>query len=203
MAVPAAPYASSDDVAALVPQLIRGASDFTADTPIPITKVTKFIGWVSAQMDMAFAAVGFIVPYQEISGEDWSTAQTHALELMASFGVAGLLVGPVIKPAPAMGRESGKSDNSFTMAYKSFLESIPINGAGFRMDYHPGSKAEQFCRYPRGPVTDHLLGYFDGTSVQTTDEYTRTVQTIRKVYAVDNVWPLDHLKSARDTLLAG
>lgn len=202
MAIPVSPYASSDDVAALVPQLIHAADDFTATTPIALVTVTKFIGWVSAQMDMAFAAVGFVVPYQEISGEDWITAQTHTLELMASFGVAGLLVGPVIKPAPAMGRQSGKSDNSFTASYKMFLESIAMNGAGFRMDYHPGSKAEQFCRYPRGPVTDHLLGYIDKTNYQTTDEYTATIETIRQVYTVNNVYPLDHLKAARDTLLA-
>ncbi len=202
MATPVSPYCKSDDVAALVPQLIHNAADFTATTPIAVATVTKFIGWISAQIDMAFAAVGFIVPYQEISGETWPTAQNHALELMTSFGVAGLLVGPVVKPAPAMGRESGKSDNSFTTAYKEFLNSIPINGAGFRMNYHPGSDAEKMCRYPRGPLTDHLLGYFDMTSVQTVDEYTNTIKTMRRVYAVDNVWPLDHMKSARDTLLA-
>lgn len=202
MALPVAPYCKTDDVAALVPQLIHAATDFTTTTPITRAKVVKFIGWVSAEIDMAFSAVGFIVPYQVISGETWPTAQNHALELMTSFGVAGLLVGPVIKPAPAMGRDSGKSDNSFTTAYREFLNSIPTNGAGFRMNYHPGSKAEQMCRYPRGPVTDHLLGYFDMTSVQTLDEYTNTVKTVRRVYAVDNVWPLDHLKSARDILLA-
>lgn len=202
MATPVSPYCKSDDVAALVPQLIHGADDFTATTPIAVATVTKFIGWISAQIDMAFAAVGFMVPYQEISGETWPTAQNHALELMTSFGVAGLLVGPVVKPAPAMGRDSGKSDNSFTTAYKEFLNSIPINGAGFRMNYHPGSVAERMCRYPRGPLTDHLLGYFDTTSVQTVDEYTNTIKTMRRVYAADNVWPLDHMKSARDTLLA-
>ena len=202
MATPVSPYCKTDDVAALVPQLIHAATDFTATTPITSSTVTKFIGWVSAEIDLSFSATGFIVPYQVISGETWPTAQTHALELMTSFGVAGLLVGPVIKPAPAMGRESGKSDNSFTTSYKEFLKSIPLNGAGFRMNYHPGSGAEQICRYPRGPVTDHLLGYFDATSVQTLDEYTNVIKTMRRVHAVDNVWPLDHLKSARDTLLA-
>jgi hypothetical protein len=202
MTTPNAPYCKTDDVAALVPQLIHAASDFTASTAIPAIRVTKFIGWVSSQIDLAFAAVGFFVPYQVISGEAWPIAQTHALELMTSFGVAGLLVGPVIKPAPAMGNQSGKSENAFTASYTEFLRSIPENGAGFRMNYHPGSKAEQMCRYPRGPVTDHLLGYLDPTDYQTVTEYTAVIETVRQIYGVGNVFPLDHLKSVRDTLLA-
>lgn len=200
--MPIAPYCKTDDVAAVVPQLLRGATDFSAETTIKRVQVTKFIGWVSSAIDMAFARPGFIVPYQEIAGETWPAAQTHMLELMTSFGVAGMLVGPVIKPAPASGREGGKSDNWYTATYKEFLASIPIDGAGFRMNYHPGSKAEQMCRYPRGPVTDYLLGYFDNTSVQTITEYTEVVETIRRVNVVSGVWPLDHLKSVRDTLLA-
>lgn len=203
MAEPIAPYCKSDDVAALMPQLLRAGTDFSTSTTPTRVVVNKFIGWVSSEIDMKFASVGYVVPYQAISGEDWPIAQTHMLELMCSFGVAGMIVGPVVKPAPAMGKSSGKSDNAFTATYKSFLESIPISGAGFRMDYHPGSHAEQLCRYPHGPTTDHLEGYIDTTRFQTTWEYTAVVDAVRDAYSIPSGVPwFDHLRIKRNTLLA-
>jgi hypothetical protein len=203
MAAPTSPYCEPADVAAIVPQLIHMSSDFSTETNPTRMTVLKFIKWKSSQIDMAFASLGFYVPYEEISGESWPDAQTYMLELMTSFGVAGMIVGPVVKPAPAMGRESGRSENAFTAAYNSFLESIPVNAAGFRMNYRPATKAEKICRTARGPITDHLLGYIDPTRFQTVDEYTVMIEGLRTLYGIKDSWlPWDHLKTRRDTVLA-
>jgi len=202
MTAPTAPYCLSTDVAALVFQMINGASDFSTQTVPTKVSVSKFIGWVASEIDQAFASVGYVVPYQEISGETWPTSQTTMLELMNSFGAAGWVAGPVVKPAPAMGRDSGRSDNFYTAAYKEFLRSIPVNGAGFRMSYRAGSKAEQFCRDPRGPTTDHLEGYLDPTRFQSVSEYTTMIENLRTAYGIDiGGLPWDHLKTKRDALL--
>lgn len=201
MAAPSAPYCESADVAVLTPQLVDAATDFSTSTTPTRVVVSRFIRWVSSQIDMKFASLGFYVPYEEISGETWPDAQTYLLELMTGFGVAGMIVGPVIKPAPAMGRDSGKSDNAFTLAFKSFLESIPVDAAGFRMNYRVGSKAEQICRTRRGPITDYLLGYIDPTRFQTVDEYTATIIELRERYAIGTTTPnWDHLERLRNTL---
>lgn len=203
MTTPTSPYCTSADVAALVPQLIHAGIDFsTATQPVKVV-VDRFITWIAGQINQAFSSVGYYVPFQEISGETWQDSQTAMLELMNSFGAAGLITGPVVKPAPAMGRDSGRSDNFYTAAYKEFLDSIKLNGAGFRANYRAATKAEDFCRTARGPITDHLLGYFDPTRFQTVGEYTNMIETIREVYGVEvQAFPWDHLKTLRNTLLA-
>jgi len=203
MAAPASPYCTSAQVAVLVPQLVRNAADFGNDTQPTKAIVTAFIGWKASEINMRFASVGYIVPLQAISGEDWPNDQTNVLALMNAMAVAGMIVGPVIKPAPAMGRDGGIKDNGFIAAYKDFLALIKQNGSGFRANYHVGSQAEQFCRYPAGPTTDYLEGYLDPTRFQTTGEYTSMIQAIRSDYSIsigNLAW--DHLKAARDSLLA-
>jgi hypothetical protein len=202
MAAPTAPYCGTDDVAALVPQIVRSASDFSAETTPTKAAVTKLLTWCSAEIDHTFASVGFYVPYEEISGESWNTAQTYMLELMNAIGTAGMIVGPVIKPAPAMGSQRGSTDNNLLASYKNFLQSIKQDGAGFRMRYRSGSKAEQFCRAPRGPLTDYLNGYLDYTLFQTVKEYTNVVENMRDSYNMQTSKTWDHLKTKRDSLLA-
>lgn len=202
MAAPTSPYCDSADVAELLPQLIRNAADFSAGTNPAKTVVEKFIRWKSSEIDQAFAAVGFYVPFQEISGETWPEHQTYALELVTAMGAAGLIAGPVVKPAPAMGRQSGTSDNEYTASFKRFLEMVAQNGAGFRAYHRTGSLAEKFCSEPAGPMTDYLAGYIDFTQFQTIDEYTALIEKLRSDYNIDawQVW--DHLKTSRDALLS-
>jgi len=203
MAVPTSPYCASNDVAILLQQLLKYASDFSASTQPTKVVVEKLITWKSAEIDMAFASIGFYVPYEEISGESWPSLQTNMLELMCSFGAAGMVAGPVLKPAPAMGRDSGKSPNAYTAAYDAFIASIPTNAAGFRMKYRPGTKSEQITRTPRGPIPDHLLGYIDPTRFQTATEYTEMIMRLRRTEGIDTTSPQwDHLKTVRDGLLA-
>lgn len=203
MAIPKFPYCDTDDVAMLVPNMVAYGDDFSTSTAISKIAVNKFITWVAAEIDMAFATVGFYVPYQVISGETWNDSQTTMLRMMTSFGAAGMCAGPVIKPAPAMGGQGGKSENAYRVAYKGFLESIPTNAAGFRMNYRVGSKAEQICRTPRGPTTDYLEGFLDPTLYQTVSEYTTMVENIRTNYGIDLGWQMwDHLKTRRDSILA-
>lgn len=202
MTAPAAPYCETDSVAHLLPQLVRSQNDFSESTQPVKAVVTKFINWIAAEIDMTFAVVGFYVPYQEISGETWPTLQTNMLELMNAFGAAGMIVGPVVKPAPSMGRDSGTTDNAFTASYKAFLDSIRETGAGFRMNYRVGSRAEQICRTPRGPLTDYLNGYLDPTLFQTTVEYTNTIEQLRADYGIASSTTWDHLRTKRESLLA-
>lgn len=203
MAIPKSPYCDTSDVAAMVSNVLKGASDFSSATQPTKVAVSKFITWVAAEIDMAFARLGFYVPYQAISGEDWPDAQTSILKMMNVFGVAGMIGGPVLKPAPAMGRQTGDSANAYTKTYQNFISSIQTDAAGFRMNYRVGSKAEQFCRTPRGPTTDYLEGYLDPTLFQTVSEYTDMVEDLRVNYGIDLGWQLwDHLKTKRDTLLA-
>ena len=203
MAAPTSPYCESEDVAAMVQQLIKFAPDFSSETQPTKVVVDKYIVWKSAEMDMAFASIGFYVPYEEISGEPWPSLQTSMLELMCSLGVAGMVAGPALKPAPAMGRDSGKSVNAYTVAYDAFLVSIPKTAAGFRMRYRPSTRSEKITRTPRGPITDHLLGYIDPTRFQTTTEYTEMIMRLRRTEGIDTTSPQwDHLKTVRDGLLA-
>lgn len=203
MAVPSAPYCDSVSVAILVSQLLKGNTDFSTETQPTKRVVNTFITWICAEIDMAFAQLGFYVPYQEISGETWPDSQTNILRMMSSFGVAGTIVGPASKPAPAMGRDGGGSENAYTTTYKNFLSAISTNAAGFRMNYRVGSKAEQFCRTPAGPTTDYLEGYLDPTLFQTVEEYTDMIVGIRTDYGIDMGWQLwDHLRTKRSSLLA-
>lgn len=201
MAVPRAPYCNTQDVASLLPQIVLSAPDFSPESQPTKAAVTRFVIWISAQIDQAFAALGFYVPYEEISGESWPDNQTYMLELMASFGTSGMIVGPVVKPAPSMGRDAGKSENIFTAAYNAFLASIAENAAGFRMNYRPGTKSEQITRTPRGPVTDHLIGCIDPTRFQTVDEYTTTIAAMRRMHGIDTaIQQWDHLRTVRNSL---
>lgn len=186
-----------------MPHLIRDASDFSPGTKPAKVVVEKFIRWKSSEIDQAFAAIGYYVPFQEISStETWPEHQTYALELMTAFGAAGLIVGPVSKPAPAMGRQSGTSDNEFTASFKRFLEMVASNGAGFRAYHRTGSLAEKFCAEPSGPMTDYLAGYIDLTLFQTTGEYTAIIEKLRRDYRVDAYTVWDHLRTSREALLA-
>jgi hypothetical protein len=124
------------------------------------------------------------------------------LNMIASFGVAGAVAGPVIKPAPAMGRMRGPSDNEMTQIYKDFLDQIRENGLGFRADHRVGSPAENFVREPLGPVTDYLLGYVDRTRLQTTSEFTTVMENTRRQYQVaQNTNVTDHLATRRRELI--
>lgn len=174
------PYCTSADVGILLPHLLRGASDFSANTQPTKVVVDTLIGWVSAEIERAFAAVGFIVPLQPIDGEEWDDSTTQLLTMMTAIGVAGLIVGPVIKPAPAMGRDSATADNNFTETYKRFLRSIYENGAGVRAAYRTGTRAEQFCITPGAP---QIAEDYVGAQLETTGEYTERIERLRRIYA--------------------
>ncbi len=101
-----------------------------------------------------------------------------------------------------MGSQRGSSDNNFAASYRAFLQSIKEDGAGFRMRYRGGSKAEQLCRTPRGPLTDYLNGYLDYTLFQTVEEYTNVIEELRNTYSIQTSLTWDHLRMKRDSLLA-
>lgn len=202
MTAPSAPYCATADVAALLPNMIGWAADFdTATTPTK-TAVTNLISKWACRVDMAFAAVGYVVPFQEVSGETWATWQTGMLLLMNALAVAGALTGPILKPAPAIGDKRGYTDNAFTAEFKDMTEKITISGLGFRAATRTGSLAEQFVNSPIGPMSDYLMGYIDETNWMTITEYTGIIERIREQYYVGyGVQQLDHMANRRRELI--
>lgn len=197
------PYCTSADVALLVPNLVKGATDFsTATTPTKTAVDSLITKWV-VRVEQPFAAVGYYIPFQEVSGESWPDWQTGMLALLNAVAVAGVISGPVLKPAPAIGDRRGYTDNPFTAEFKELIERVEVDGLGFRALTRTGSQAEQFVNSPIGPMTDYLMGYIDKTHWMMTDEYTATIEDVREDYSVDSVlrrtW--DHLADRRKELI--
>ncbi len=202
MTAPTSPYCTSADVAALLPNLINWQEDFsTATTPTKIA-VTGLISRWAAKVDMAFAAQGYYVPFEEYESEDWPAWQTGMLLLMNSLAVAGAISGPVVKPAPAIGSKKGYDDNPYTAEFRDLLNNVKENGLGFRARVRVGSPAEQWVESPSGPITDYLLGYIDESNWQTITEYTGLIERVRQEYFVGmNRWPTDHMALRRRELI--
>lgn len=202
MAAPTSPYCESADVAALLPNLLNQASDFSISTTPTKTAVENLISKWANRVDLAFAAVGYYVPFQEIDDEDWADWQTGVLLLMNAVAVAGALTGPIMKPAPAIGNRQGSTDNPFTAEFKELVGEIKETGLGFRAAARVGTRAEEFISAPIGPMTDYLMGYVDRSQWATTGEYTAAVEIVRRRYQVSGMrWAWDHLAEWRRELI--
>lgn len=202
MTAPTSPYCTSADVALLIPNLVKGATDFSTSTTPTKTAVENLISKWSYQIDAAFAQVGYYVPFEEYDSETWPTWQTGVLLLANALAVAGVVAGPVVKPAPAIGGRSGTSDNAFTAEFKEMLSEVKRSGLGVRARIRTGSPAEEFIHSPMGPMTDYLMGYIDETEFQTATEYTTMIQVVRGDYMVGlgrRAW--DHLAARRRELI--
>ena len=195
MGAPTAPYCTSAQVAPLLHQLTRGAEDFSSESTPVKAAVETLIGMYAGWINMAFAQIGFYIPFQAYGGETWPEHQTDMLALINAFGTAGALQGPVLKPAPAAGGgRSTRQDNQYTALYEEFLRDIKTSGLGFRAGHRPGTKAETFILETRGPTTDFLEGYLDPTRYQTLREYTTMIQDLRDSYSIpDGGLGWDHL----------
>jgi hypothetical protein len=196
-----APYCATYDVAALVTNLAP-SGDFSEITAPTSSAINRLISQYSAWVDSRFAARGYVLPWEVVSGETWPEYQSTLLRLIVAIGVAGAISGPVLKPAPAQGRTQGKADNVYTEEYHAFLREIDINGLGFRANYRIGTPAEEFVNSPSGPLTDHLLGLLDPTRWQTVGEYTDMIQGVRQDYGISRgSIPWDHLETRRRALI--
>lgn len=164
MAAPTSPFSSTKQIAYLVLNLFPNADisdpDFDASTTPSLTVVQSLRTLKSAEILMAYSAVGYYVPFQEISGVSWPTHQTNFLAMLEAQGVAGQLANS-LRPAPAMAGTKGPSTNILDAAFKGWLDIIEKSGAGLRANYYPGSKAEKWLASPRAPQTEYTIDYPD------------------------------------------
>jgi len=192
MAVPTVPYCTSAQVALFLHN-IAPTGDFGTSTHPTKASVESLITLYSSLVNVRFAANGYVMPWQELTGETWPGHQTVLLQMMTAMGVAGALAGPILKPAPALPGQRGVADNEFTAYFNKAMDQIAIDGHGFRAAYRIGSLAEKFIDIPHGPLTDFLLDIVDASAYQTPGEYTEMIEAVREQYQVqygpwDQTW---------------
>lgn len=165
MSVPTKPYATSSQVALLLPQLMNGLSDFDdSTTTIRKTSVDQYLVWISNELDLQFQQAGYVVPFLELDSETWPEHQSHYLELVTALGAAALTGGHVLKPAPALSPGRGNSSgNIYQDMYNLELRKIwePFQqrtDIRFRCKAYAGSKAEWSISEPTGMSVDYMVG---------------------------------------------
>jgi hypothetical protein len=138
-----------------------------ANTTPDETRVTQFISWTAAQIDLQFQSAGYVLPLAIISGETWPAHQTTYLQLVNTMAAAAMAGGYSLKPAPATapGRQGG-TGNIYGDLFNAELRKIfdPQTGQTtlrFRANYYAGSPAQISVTEPKGPTTDFLEGRFD------------------------------------------
>lgn len=195
MTLPTSPYVTSDQVAIMLYNLMRGNSDFTAYTVLPKGNVDNFITWVCAEVDMKFQQAGYYVPFQLMTGDiEWPTYQTYYLQLLVVLGVASLIALP-LKPAPATGPgRYGSSENAMKTLYDQKLTEIytttaygaPKTTLGWRALYRNDTPASRLLMAESRPKTDFGEGKMDTSRYMTMEEYTRLISKVRHTIGLCN-----------------
>lgn len=177
MTIPSKPYASSSQVALLIPNLMNSLTDFDDINTTPKkTAVDQYLVWVANEIDMQFSQAGYIVPFQELSGESWPEHQTYFLELLNALGAAALAGGHTLKPAPALSPGRGNSTgNIYQDMYNLELRKIWDNTKSmirFRCKTYAGTPAEWSITEPTGPSLDYMVGKMNPEDFLMFQEYT-------------------------------
>ena len=158
MAVPTSPYTDSATVALLMPTLLNRATDFGPDTPITKDVVDRIITWVSSVVEMTFAEVGYVIPFQELEGETWPTSQTDYLQYVTALGTAAHILSTTLKPAPATGQgRVGTQESNFKLGFEDELHKIRTV-LPFRALAVVGSAADNRLADIYGATTDVVAG---------------------------------------------
>lgn len=183
MSAPTSPFATSAQVGFFLPNLLVGATDFSASTKPTKNAVDSIIGWVSSQIEMQFGSAGYLVPLTVITGESWPTSQTNFLAMITCLGTAAYVGGHSLKPAPAVapGREGG-TGNLFQNLFNAELEKIwdgRSTRLRFRARYYAGTPAEEALAQPMGPGSDFMEGQFDPTRYGTVWEVTESMRAVQ------------------------
>jgi len=163
MTAPTSPFSTTKQIAYLLLMLFPNSRyadpQFNnTDTSPSLAVVEQIRTFKSAELMMAFASVGYKIPFVELSGETWPTHQTNFLALVEAMGAAGV-VADAREPAPAMSGEAGPDTNKYTTSFNSWLKTIEKSGAGLRADYYSGTKAEKWMLTPRAPTTEYTANY--------------------------------------------
>lgn len=184
MTIPSKPYATSVQVALLLPMLMNGNSDFNDTTTTPRkAQVDQYLLWIANQIDMQFQQAGYVIPFTELSGETWPEHQTYYLALLNSLGAAALAGGHVLKPAPAMQPGRGSSGNIYQDMYNAELNKIwesfsKSSNIRFRCMAYSGTPAEKSITEPTGPYLDYQAGKMNQEDFMMLWDYTDLKKSI-------------------------
>lgn len=167
----------------MVPNLLSGGSDFSTSTMPTKSTAEQVVKWISSQVDMAYGAAGYKIPFVVMTGESWPASQTNYLTLVTCLGTAAYLGGHFLKPAPAVapGREGG-TGNLFQDLFDRELRKVwdgRYTHLRWRADYYAGTPAEEAVREPGGPVTDFMEGKFDPTRYEGFWDVTETMRQVQ------------------------
>jgi len=159
---PTSPYTTAEKVSYLHITLFKGVPPSSSSTPTE-TQVDQAIAWAAAQMEMAYAEVGYVIPFADLGGETWPSHQTTYLDIVNGLGAAGFVGGHMLRPAPAIGPGKGQQyGNLYQELFDKELQAI-IKGKGkrFRAGYYAGTPAEQMLCDPEGPRLDFMDRVYD------------------------------------------
>ena len=181
------PYATSAQVAMLIPNLMNGNTDFDDSKTNPKkSQVDQYLNWISTQIDMQFSQAGYVLPLTTLDGETWPTYQTEYLALVCSMGAAALTGGHVLKPAPALSPSKGSSSgNIYQDMYNEELKKIfdsfsKISSIRFRAKYYASTPAEKSIIEPYGPNIDFLSGDMNPEDFSMLEQYTNLKYNITR-----------------------
>lgn len=168
-----APYCLSADVRAMLLFLgTIGSADFPTSGTAPIkSQVETLINQIASRIDMAYASVGYSIPFAAISGETWGSFQTSFLGYFNAIGVAALFATPANAPRVADMRARGGSGNRYLDEWEALIGSVRAIGRReegealvlLRASTRVGSAAEYLLSTPYPPLSDYLEGYRDPT----------------------------------------
>lgn len=180
MAAPTSPFATTSQVAAFFPNIT--SNDFVdGETSPSKTDVESYLRWVDGQMLRRFQDAGYIIPLEEISGEDWLESQTQYLELLTILGVAGLISGPSILNVT----NPGVTKNIFKQEYDAELLTIFNQRADkstirFRAAVIAGTPADRNIAVAQGMSSNFTMGYDDPTNLVGFAAMTEKVQDMQR-----------------------
>lgn len=196
--VPSKPFASSSQVALLLPNLMNTLTDFDdTNTTIKKSAVDQYLMWIATEIELQFSQAGYVVPFAEISGESWPEHQTYFLELLNALGAAALSGGHVLKPAPALTPGRGYSTgNIYQDMYNLELRKIwdgKYSQIRFRCKTYAGTPAEYSITEPIGPSLDYMVGKMNPEDFLLFEDYTYLKNSITNYITntYDGVRPLN------------
>lgn len=198
MSIPIKPYATSSQVAMLLPNLLGNNTDFNDSSTSPKkTSVDQYLIWVSNQVDLQFQQAGYIVPFVVLTDETWPEHQTYYLQLITAMGAAALAGGHVLKPAPALSPGRGNSSGNiyqdmFNIELRKIWDGTNSN-IRFRTTAYSGTPAEKSIREPIGPSLDYIAGKMNPEDFLLFDDYTQLRKNITDYVTLtyDGIAPLD------------
>ncbi len=170
---PTAPYCLSTDVHDfMLFQGVVGLSDFPSTGTPPVRKdITALVAKVASRIDMAYASVGYYVPFEVYSAETWPTHQTAFLGYLNAIGVAALFAVPANSPQIAGMRTGSRRGSGFLEEWTTLIDAIKAIGRRdesgaqslMRAKCRAGTGANWMLGSPYPPLSDFLEGYRDPT----------------------------------------